>query len=49
MVVFLIIKRFDRWYIDILGFLYKIIEGYEYILVCIDFFIRWIEAFLLRI
>lgn len=43
-----ITKRFDRWHIDILGPLYKTTEGYEYILVCIDSFTRWIEAFPLR-
>lgn len=48
MVVLPAAKRFDRWHIDILGPLLKNKEGYEYILVCIDSFTRWIEAFPVR-
>lgn len=47
MVVLPAAKRFDRWHIDILGPLFKN-KGYEYILVCIDSFTRWIEAFPVR-
>ena len=41
-------KRFERWHIDILGPLYKTKEGFEYILLCIDSFSRWSEAFPLK-
>lgn len=45
----LIVKRFERWYIDILGLFFKIKEGFEYILFCVDVGIRWVEVFLLKL
>lgn len=41
-------KRFERWHIDILGPLNRTEEGYEYVLLCIDSFTRWSEAFPLK-
>ena len=41
-------KRFERWHIDILGPLHKSPNGYEYVLLCIDAFTRWTEAFPLK-
>lgn len=43
-----IAKRFERWYIDILGPLFKTKEGCEYILLCVDAGTRWVEAFPLK-
>ena len=41
-------KRFERWHIDIVGPLHKNPDGYEYVLLCIDAFTRWTEAFPLK-
>ena len=41
-------EKFESWQIDILGPLKKSPEGYEYILLCIDSFTRWPEAFPLK-
>ncbi|CAC5402236.1 unnamed protein product [Mytilus coruscus] len=42
------VKRFERWQIDILGPLTKSPEGYSYVLLLIDAFNRWTEAFPLK-
>lgn len=42
------VKRFERWQIDILGPLAKSPDGYSYVLLLIDAFSRWTEAFPLR-
>ena len=42
------VGRFERWHIDILGPLYKTSEGYEYILLVVDAFSHWTEAFPIR-
>lgn len=42
------VGRFERWQIDILGPLPKSPEGYSFILLAIDAFTRWTEAFPLR-
>ncbi|CAG2233953.1 unnamed protein product [Mytilus edulis] len=42
------VKRFERWQIDILGPLTKSPDGYSYVLLLIDAFSRWTEAFPLR-
>ncbi|MES9881485.1 MAG: DDE-type integrase/transposase/recombinase [Sedimenticola sp.] len=39
---------FDRWHMDILGPLTKTEEGYQYILLVVDSFSRWSEAFPLK-
>ena len=38
-------KVFERMHIDILGPLPKTTAGHEFILVCVDSFSRWVEAF----
>ena len=40
-----VVKVFERMHIDILGPLTKTVDGHEYILVCVDSFSRWVEAF----
>ena len=40
--------RFDRWHIDILGPLAPSSEGHKYILVVVDSYTRWPEAFPLK-
>lgn len=42
------VGRGERWHIDVLGPIYKTTEGYEYILVMVDAFTRWTEAFPLK-
>jgi len=42
------VGRFERWHIDILGPLTKTKEGYEYILLVVDSFSRWVEGFPLK-
>lgn len=43
-----LVGRFHRWHIDILGPLSKTKDGYEHILLVVDSFTRWTEAFPLK-
>ena len=43
-----IVGRFDRWHMDILGPLSKSSEGHKYILLIVDSYTRWPEAFPLK-
>lgn len=42
------VGRFERWQIDILGPIQKSLEGYQYVLLAIDSFTRFPEAFPLK-
>lgn len=44
-----VIKLFNRIYMDIFGFVIKIFKGYKYILLVVDFFLKWFEVFFLKI
>ncbi|CAG2232506.1 unnamed protein product [Mytilus edulis] len=39
------VGRFHRWHVDILGPLSKTPQGFEHVLVVVDSFTRWTEAF----
>ena len=41
-------ERFSRWHVDILGPLTTTPDGYKYILLCVDSFTKWCEAFPLK-
>ena len=43
-----VVNVFERVHLDIVGPLHKTTDGFEYILVCVDSFSRWVEAFPLR-
>ena len=43
-----VVDVFERIHLDIVGPLHKTTDGFEYILVCVDSFSRWVEAFPLR-
>ena len=43
-----VVGRFDRWHMDILGPLSSSSEGHKYILVIVDSYTRWPEAFPLK-
>ena len=43
-----VVNVFERIHLDIVGPLHKTNDGFEYILVCVDSFSRWVEAFPLR-
>ena len=43
-----VVDTFQRWHMDILGPLPESKEGYKYILLVVDSFSRWSEAFCLR-
>lgn len=43
-----VVNIFERMHLDIVGPLHKTKDGFEYILVCVDSFSRWVEAFSLR-
>ncbi|MES9884237.1 MAG: RNase H-like domain-containing protein, partial [Sedimenticola sp.] len=42
------VATFERWHIDILGPLTKTSDNYQYILLCVDSFSRFVEAFPLK-
>lgn len=42
-----VVNVFERMHLDIIGPLHKTTDGFEYILVCVDSFSRWVEAFAL--
>ena len=43
-----VVNVFERIHLDIVGLLHKTTDGFEYILVCVDSFSRWVEVFPLR-
>ena len=42
------VEKFERWHVDILGPITKTNDGFQYILLCVDVYTRWIEAFPLK-
>lgn len=39
-----VVSRFERWHIDVLQ-LHRTKQGYQYVLLVVDSFIKWVEAF----
>lgn len=42
------VSKFERWHVDILGPITKTNKGHQYILLCVDSYSRWPEAFPLK-